>query len=186
MSGLTPVAKSQYEAETVRLYSGSLAKKEVLGKTQLDRLKPYILHVIDQYGDREIKSLKDRVQVITVDNQAAFIIAADATEKYTEEKGSPDLSQFLVQDYVPSLEDLPPNERRIIKIQFLCSLYISENFFVSEIEADGTTARYRVMNFENPKKDKMVVDYITFDDDSNFDVAMATLAKMYPEVHAKR
>lgn len=186
--GLTPIAKGQYEAKTLRLSSwDSLDKEDVLGKDQLDRLKPYILHVIDQYGDREIKSLKDRVQVITVDNQAAFVIAADATEKNTEEKESSDLSQFLVQDYVLSLEKLPANERRITKIQFLCELHLTENFFVSQPQVDGTTDTYRVMRFENPKdQDKMVVYYTTLGDNNNFDAAMAILAKMYPSVHAKR
>jgi len=130
----------------------------IVGAEELNRLKPYVLHLLFQ-SSSEDPSLKNRFVVtkLSEGNRAAFTIDGEKKEA----------SQKLLH-----------------KIQHLCKQGLTEQEALIVPQYMGSNApviRHRPMEFQ-VQEDQMVVKYVTLGDFNNFDAAMKKVAALYPEV----
>jgi hypothetical protein len=127
----------------------------IIGEDKLKRLRPYILKLINRFGDSELKSLQGKLKIImSSDGQAAFTI--DSTK---EEKSSTLLSP-------------------IKKLQRLCKDHLTEQLIVPQSLGEGMPViHHRVMEFEVKDNMRMVVKYVVLGEFNNFDTAMSDIAE---------
>jgi hypothetical protein len=129
--------------------------EHIVGKEQLNRLKPYVLHLLETRP--KYASLKDRFVVtkLTEENQAAFTITGEEKEA---------------------------SQQTFNQIREICRQKLTEQLIVPQyMGPSGPAIRHRVMEFE-VQEDQMVVKYVTLGDFNNFDAAMKEVAALYPEV----
>jgi len=126
----------------------------ILKKTDLDRLYPYILRVVDKHSEGLLSTARGELVVEAIsDSQAAFKI-----EGIDEKKASKLLS----------------------KIQEICKMYFTDTIVVPETLPGYPTIRHRIFNFE-VDGDKMIVKYLTLGNFNNFDTAMEEIDNLYSE-----
>jgi hypothetical protein len=128
-------------------------EKEIVGKSHLDRLQPYVSSFIDSEPSLETARGKLKVVVLS-DTQAAFSIGGHEA----------DVSELLS------------------KICDICKVNLTERLIVPQFMGDKeATIKHRVMQFEVDKS-QILVNYATLGHINDFDAAMQEIAEMYPGV----